>query len=423
MLIGDHQQLGTPTQGAHTGIAQLSALELGASMGSAAFERELLRSPVFVGTLRGQGSGSPRSGVRAFMPASTRARLWDTPSDIPASVPPHIGVFLETTFRLPPAVCSAISQSFYNSKLRHPSQPSSGASWSGQPGPAVDTHGTLLVARSQLFGTPAPSPDMGVDGIGSLTAEVPVQGFHFLPVRHVSDESSDSHSSSSEAATVARFLSELMRTHVLVSPSDPASGGPSQRIARDIEPEDVLVIAPYNNQVRAIRQALEGVSVPGASAAGDAVAGEGRLGSDLSRVRVGTVDRFQGQQAPIVVLSTTLGAAEAVAGPGAEQKQGAVDPALFNVLQDDSTAPTPEAALGDDPGASSRLSARHVSFVMDQARLNVALSRSMCLAVVAGSRTLLTAPAHSVDQLRLASFLMNVCYGSRALEVTGKASQ
>jgi uncharacterized protein len=44
--------------------------------------------------------------------------------------------------------------------------------------------------------------------------------------------------------------------------------------------EDVLIVAPYNNQVGLIRQAL-----PGA--------------------RVGPVDKFQGQEAPVVNYSMT----------------------------------------------------------------------------------------------------------------------
>ncbi len=55
---------------------------------------------------------------------------------------------------------------------------------------------------------------------------------------------------------------------------------------------DLLVVAPYNAQVAAIRQAL--------SADG------------LREVRVGTVDKFQGQQAPVVIVSMTASAADDV---------------------------------------------------------------------------------------------------------------
>jgi hypothetical protein len=50
--------------------------------------------------------------------------------------------------------------------------------------------------------------------------------------------------------------------------------------------EDILVVAPYNAQVSALRQKLP----PGA--------------------RIGTVDKFQGQEAPIVVYSMTTSTPE-----------------------------------------------------------------------------------------------------------------
>ncbi len=48
-----------------------------------------------------------------------------------------------------------------------------------------------------------------------------------------------------------------------------------------IRPEDVLVVAPYNAQVSELRKNLP------------------------ASVRAGTVDRFQGQEAPVVVYSLT----------------------------------------------------------------------------------------------------------------------
>ena len=64
---------------------------------------------------------------------------------------------------------------------------------------------------------------------------------------------------------------------------------------RPLEPEDVLVVAAYNAQVNLIRDALD--------AAG------------LSAVRVGTVDKFQGQEAAVVIVSMACSAvAEAPRG-------------------------------------------------------------------------------------------------------------
>uniref|UniRef100_UPI002028C6AD TM0106 family RecB-like putative nuclease n=1 Tax=Actinotalea sp. C106 TaxID=2908644 RepID=UPI002028C6AD len=67
---------------------------------------------------------------------------------------------------------------------------------------------------------------------------------------------------------------------------------PAADVDRPLEPSDVIVVAAYNAQVWTVRQALD--------AAG------------LGEVRVGTVDRFQGQQAPVVLLTTAASSADDV---------------------------------------------------------------------------------------------------------------
>ena len=95
---------------------------------------------------------------------------------------------------------------------------------------------------------------------------------------------------------------------------------------------DVMVVAPFNSQVGEIQR---------------------RLPADA---RVGTVDKFQGQQAPVVIYSMTSSSAD------------------------------------DAP--------RGVEFLYDLHRFNVALSRAKALAVVVCSETLLDAPVNSPEQLR-----------------------
>jgi uncharacterized protein len=64
---------------------------------------------------------------------------------------------------------------------------------------------------------------------------------------------------------------------------------------RRLEANDILVVAAYNAQVQAIRHALDHAG--------------------LSDVRVGTVDKFQGQEAPVVLVSMACSAiAEAPRG-------------------------------------------------------------------------------------------------------------
>jgi uncharacterized protein len=77
--------------------------------------------------------------------------------------------------------------------------------------------------------------------------------------------------------------------------------------------------------------------------------------------RVGTVDKFQGQEAEIVIVSMTTSGAE------------------------------------DMP--------REASFLLSRNRLNVALSRARCLAILVASPGLLDMVAGSVDEMKLANLL------------------
>src|SRR5690606_35977745 len=99
--------------------------------------------------------------------------------------------------------------------------------------------------------------------------------------------------------------------------------------------QDVLVVAPYNLQVNLLIERLP------------------------HGARVGTVDKFQGQEAPIVIYSmTTSSAAEAPRG---------------------------------------------MSFLYSPHRLNVATSRALCLAVVVASPALFQPECRTPAQMRLAN--------------------
>ena len=63
----------------------------------------------------------------------------------------------------------------------------------------------------------------------------------------------------------------------------------ADREDREVTQRDVLVVAPYDAQVTSLRAALKAVV--------------------LAEVRVGTVDKFQGQEAPIVIVSMTCSSA------------------------------------------------------------------------------------------------------------------
>jgi uncharacterized protein len=113
---------------------------------------------------------------------------------------------------------------------------------------------------------------------------------------------------------------------------------------RPLEDKDILVVAPYNMQARVVTRALERAGFPG--------------------VRVGTVDRFQGQEAPVVIATMTSSSAV------------------------------------DLP--------RGLDFLLSRNRLNVALSRAQALAVVVCSPRLVEADIRSVDQMRLVSGMIGL---------------
>ncbi|MGX6508657.1 TM0106 family RecB-like putative nuclease [Rhodococcus sp. SJ-2] len=111
---------------------------------------------------------------------------------------------------------------------------------------------------------------------------------------------------------------------------------------RPIEEKDVLVVAPYNAQVAMIRSGLSDVG--------------------LTRVDVGTVDKFQGREAPVVLMSMTA------------------------------------SAIEDVP--------RGMSFLLSRNRLNVALSRGQWCAIVIRSRALTDhLPATPDELVDLGAFL------------------
>jgi predicted RecB family nuclease len=110
---------------------------------------------------------------------------------------------------------------------------------------------------------------------------------------------------------------------------------------RTLSQNDFMVVAPYNMQVRLLRRTLQ--------AAG------------LGDVPVGTVDKFQGREASVVFYSMATSSAE------------------------------------DVP--------RTLDFLFSRNRLNVAVSRAMCLAFIVASPRLLESRARTIEQMRLINAL------------------
>src|SRR5205814_1368246 len=116
---------------------------------------------------------------------------------------------------------------------------------------------------------------------------------------------------------------------------------------RPIAIDDILVVAPYNAQVRRLIETLP------------------------DSARVGTVDKFQGQEAPVVIYSMAT------------------------------------SSVDDAP--------RGMDFLFNLNRLNVATSRAEGLAILVCSPELLKSRCWTPHQMRLASALCHL------VEVAGKA--
>ncbi len=217
-------------------------------------------------------------------PAGTGASVLEHLLAGRATVPPEMGVFLDRTRRMHPDVCRFVSDVVYDGRLQ----------WT----PDVARQATAL-------GT----------------------GLRYLPVEH----SGNTVSSPEEAARVASEISNMLGAEWTNKDGE----------HRALRAQDFMVVAPYNLQVRCLRQAL-----------GDAGLGD---------VPVGTVDKFQGREAPVVFYSMATSSAD------------------------------------DIP--------RSLEFLFSRNRLNVAVSRAMCLAYVISSPRLLESRARTIEQMRLMNAL------------------
>ncbi|WP_083365510.1 TM0106 family RecB-like putative nuclease [Microterricola viridarii] len=109
-------------------------------------------------------------------------------------------------------------------------------------------------------------------------------GLRSVPVAH----SGNSTESVEEAAAVV----ELVRGALGAAWSEAAPAADGERMSRPLEPRDVIVVTPYNAQLQVVHAAL--------------------VAAGLGDVRVGTVDKFQGQEAAIAIVSLAASSAEDV---------------------------------------------------------------------------------------------------------------
>jgi hypothetical protein len=194
-------------------------------------------------------------------------------------------------------------------------------------------HPSICAFTSELFYESRLKPVAGLErqailggvpiaGTGGGTGARAGAGLWFLPVAHDGNQSS----SREEVAAVAALLERLTQ------------GGVRWRNQKGEESplrlDDILIIAPYNAQVA-------------------------DLGARLPGARIGTVDRFQGQEAPVVIYSMTTS--------------------------------TP----ADAP--------RGMEFLYSLNRFNVATSRARCACVVVGNPRLFEPECQTPRQMQLAN--------------------
>jgi uncharacterized protein len=209
-----------------------------------------------------------------------------------ATIPAELGIFLEKSRRMHPDLCRFISEAVYDGRLGNI--------------PETERH---RVIRSRD------------------TALVPAEtGIVWVPVRH----DGCTQSSEEECDAIAAIVRELLGRNVV------GHDGLERRMTLD----DILIVAPFNQQVRCLREKLS----PG--------------------LRVGSVDKFQGQEAPVVIVSLCA------------------------------------STLDEAP--------RGAGFLLSPNRLNVAVSRAEALAIVVGSPELLEVRCRSVEEMKLVNLLCHL---------------
>ncbi len=219
------------------------------------------------------------------------------------TMPPGQGLFLADTYRLHPDIARFTSEVYYEGRVR------------ARPGLERQT---ILAEAAATPGERATESGVGV-AVPSLLGS----GLRYFPVPHTGNRAR----AAGEVAAIRDLVRGLSR-HCRWQ--DKAGA------IRPLRLEDILIVAPYNAQVAALVEALPALAD-----------------------RIGTVDRFQGQEAPVVIYSMT------------------------------SSSP------GDAP--------RGMEFLYNRFRFNVATSRARALCILVGSPALFRPECRTPRQMKLAN--------------------
>jgi uncharacterized protein len=171
-------------------------------------------------------------------------------------LPAQLGYFLDLSWRMHPEVCAPVSELSYEGELH--SEPSA------------------TTARS-------------LDGVDP--------GLHLHPLAHTGNATSSPEEAARVVALVGDTVGRLWHdpaeaSKTVVTAETAEDSVPTAEVSapgRSLLPDDIIVVAPYNAQVELLRAHL--------TAAG------------FGEVRVGTVDKFQGQEAPVAIVSLAASSA------------------------------------------------------------------------------------------------------------------
>ena len=197
-------------------------------------------------------------------------------------IPENKGIFLERTYRMHPDVCQPLSEVIYEGKLQADD----------------NNHKQAIVIDNPVLVTKQ-------NGI--------------LPI--FVDHEGNTQSSEEEIEKIKAIISEL-KTGTFIDKNNNS---------KNLENEDILIVAPYNMQVNLLKE---------------------KLGPSF---QIGTIDKFQGQEAPVVIVSMAV------------------------------------SDVSDSP--------RGLDFIFDKNRLNVAISRAKALAIIIANRNLDQCNVNNLEQM------------------------
>jgi len=235
--------------------------------------------------------------TQASHPFETGASVFEYLLDGEDTISEEMGAFLNKTFRMRPEICKFISEEFYDKRLNHDER-----------------------CEKREIGN-------GVNGL------------QWLPVNHKED---CVNRSEEEATVITEIVGELLGSRWTKVTKEENKYTTKEDT---LSVEDFMVVAPYNAQVREIQSQLVDAEIAG-------------IDKDTVKRIVGTVDKFQGREAPVVLYSLTTSRQDLI----------------------------PKG--------------RKTDFIFSPNRLNVAISRAQCLTFLIGTEELIDTRATSIDEMK-----------------------